>query len=168
MRLFRGFDMEQTEDRTSEDLEGLIDMEKERAIKANEVYRKVCEERGIKVSSWQDFSAWKEYVNGEIGETQFTEKVKTELEDFAKSFGKYMVVEKKDTTADKEEEDKKDRAKRANAIYKKVCEEAGLSLCFFNNFSTWSDYVKGQIDDSDFAQKAQQEVLKMEAEAKNN
>lgn len=144
----------------------LSEAEKERADKANQVFRKACEERGLKVSAWQDFSAWKQYVEGEIGEAQLSDKVKEELEDFTKSFGKYMVVEKQEDKAAKKEDEKRERARLATAIYKKVCAETGMKLCFFNNFGVWSDFVEGKIGEMEFTEKARQESAKLEAEAK--
>lgn len=156
----------QDSNKKTHELGSLSETEKERADKANQVFRKVCEERGIKVSAWQDFSAWQKYVEGEIGEAQLTDRVKQELEDFTRSFGKYMVVEKQESKAAKEEDQKRERARLANAIYKKVCEEAGLTLCFFNNFGVWSDFVEGKIDEAEFTQKAHEESVKMAMESK--
>jgi hypothetical protein len=55
----------------------------------------------------------------------------------------------------------KDRARLANRIYRRVCEEAGMELCFFNDFIPWSDYVKGAINESELYEKAREEIMKI-------
>ena len=143
------------------DLENLSGVQKERAIQANEVYKKLCEEMGMRVCSWRSFEAWQEFVDEKIGESQLTERARNELDQFSKTFGKYLVVEREDPKPVEEETEKKERAKQANKIYKSVCNDTGLTACFFNNFSTWSEYVKGNIDESEFYEKAKEEVEKM-------
>jgi hypothetical protein len=133
---------------------------KERDEQAQKLYCDVCEESGLKVSSWQNFDAWKEFVDGKVNEAVLTEKAETELVEFAKSFGKYLVIEKEDPTAS-DDADKKERAKRANRIYRKLCEASGLTLCFLSSFSTWSDFVEGRITESEFLEQAKLEVEKM-------
>lgn len=134
--------------------------EKERAEQAQKLYCDVCEESGLKVSSWQHFDAWKEYVDGKVNETVLAERAETELAEFAKSFGKYLVIEKEDPTPS-EDDEKKQRAKRANRIYRKLCEASGLTLCFLSSFSTWSDFVEGRITEEEFLEQAKLEVEKM-------
>lgn len=140
--------------------QGLTKEEQERAEQAQKLYCDVCEERGLKVSSWQNFDGWKEYVDGKVNETVLTEKAQEELVEFAKSFGKYLVIEKEDPTTSGDAE-KRQRAKRANRIYRKLCEAAGLKLCFLNSFGTWSDFVEGRITESEFLEQAKLEVEKM-------
>jgi glucose-6-phosphate 1-dehydrogenase len=140
--------------------------EKERTEKANEVYCKACEESGLKVASWENFAAWQEYVDGKIDDTQLVERVRQEMEQFAGRFGKYLVVANEDPVPVKKEQEKRDRARQANKTYKKVCEEAGIDVCFFSNFSTWSEYVQGGMSDADFYDQAKVEVRKMSTESK--
>jgi hypothetical protein len=137
--------------------------QEERSEQAQQVYCDACEESGLKVSSWENFDAWKEFVDGNVDETVLTEKAQTELEEFAKSFGKFLVIDKEDPTHSDDAE-KKERAKRANKIYRKLCEAAGLTLCFFNSFSTWSDFVEGRITESEFLEQAKLEIDKMARE----
>jgi len=134
--------------------------DQERTEQAGQVICDACEEGGIKVSSWKDFNAWQEYVDGSINENVLKDKAQAELAEFAKSFGKYLVIEKEDPTPPDDAE-RKDRVKRANKIYRTLCEATGLTFCFFNNFATWSDYVEGKINETEFLQKAKLEVEKM-------
>jgi hypothetical protein len=135
-----------------------------RAEKAGEAYCEACEEKGIKVSSWEEFDAWKKYVDGKIDEEILAVKAGAELTEFAKSFGKYLVVEKEDPTPS-DDEKQKERVKRANRIYRKLCDATGLTFCFLNSFSTWSDFVEGKISESELLEKAKLEVEKMVKEA---
>jgi hypothetical protein len=132
----------------------------DRAGQADEVYCEACEENGVKVSSWQEFDAWKEYVDGKIDEQILADKAETELAEFTKSFGKYLVIEKEDPTPS-ENGEKKERVKRANRIYRKLCDATGLTFCFLNGFGAWSDFVDGKISEVEFLEKAKLEVEKM-------
>jgi hypothetical protein len=135
----------------------------ERVVRANEIYREICRITGLKVSEWQDFPAWAEYVDGKIGETQLGEKAKTELEQFSRSFGKYVVIQTEDHKHEEEEETKK-RAKQANKIYRMMCREAGLMVCFFHDFTSWSEYVEGKIDDAEFTERVKREIERIAAD----
>ena len=139
-------------------LEALSPAEQERVDRANEFYTRIFSERGVRVSSWHDFGAWKEYVDGRIGESELDEKAKTELEDVSQQFGKYVVIREEPPDYLKEGTVERERAKLAHKIYRKVCKDAGLTLCFFNDFKTWSDYVRGVIGESEFYEKAKIEV----------
>jgi len=155
---------ERVMERTSqgdEDEKKMLDEEGEgRAGKADEAYCEACEEKGIKVSSWEEFDAWKKYVDGKIDEQILADKAETELAEFAKSFGKYLVIAKEDPTPSDGGE-KKERVKHANKIYRKLCDATGLTLCFLNSFGTWSDFVDGKISEVEFLEKAKLEVEKM-------
>jgi len=149
-----------------EDLNRPVKSDEERTLQANEVCGRACEESGVKVSSWRHFAAWKEYVDGTIGESQLAEKAKTEMEEFSKSFGKYLIVASKDDSASSsEEEEKKNRAKRANKIYRKVCSEAGMKVYFFHDLASWIDFVEGKISESEFYERAKLEIGKMKGES---
>ena len=134
----------------------------QRALTANGFYSKICEENGLKVVSWQSFGAWKEYVDGQIDESQLNTKVRVELEELSSTFGKYVVADKDEESKHfKEEKEKLDRAKQANKIYRLVCAETGMKVSFFQDFSSWSDFVEGKIDETEFYQRARSEVEKM-------
>ncbi|MFP5213665.1 MAG: hypothetical protein ACLGPL_09820 [Acidobacteriota bacterium] len=57
-----------------------------------------------------------------------------------------------DFSPSKVDSDERSRAKVANRIYRKACDEAGVKQqCFFKNFGLWSDFVKGRISESEFS-----------------
>jgi hypothetical protein len=133
----------------------------DRADQANEFCGDECRKNRMKVSSWKDFTAWKEYVDGKISDTQLAEKAKMEIAEFSRVFGKYIVIEKAEDKHSDEEEEKKKRAKRANKIYREVCAETNLNVCFFHGFISWSDYVEGRITESEFYERARAEIKQM-------
>jgi predicted solute-binding protein len=136
--------------------------QEERMNVADEVCRKACEDSGLAVASWQNFDGWKEYVEGQIGESQLTERAKDEVQEFSGIFGKYVVIDKNEESRHQEEEEKKkERAKQANKIYREVCREEGLTVCFFRDFSSWSDFVEGRITELMFRERAKQEADKI-------
>lgn len=137
----------------------------ERARQADAMYRKLCDEMGMRVCSWQEFGAWQEYVDEKIEDSQLAEKARSELQQFSTTFGKYLIVEKAEPGKAEAKAAKKERTKKANKIYKKVCDETGIEVCFFNNFSTWSEYVDGKMDDAEFYEKAKSEMTKMMQDA---
>ncbi|MGV8074097.1 MAG: hypothetical protein AB2L11_06040 [Syntrophobacteraceae bacterium] len=149
--------------------EEALDPEATRVDRADELCCRACTEAGVKVSSWEDFVAWQKYVDGSIGESQLSEEAREEVEQFAKSFGKYVVIKKEETTKEsKEEAEKKERIRRANKIYRKVCSDAGLNVHFFHDFTSWSGYVNGQISESDFYEKALIEVKEIAGKAEQS
>lgn len=145
--------------------EAMNDIERERAVYANKVYCKACDENGIKICSWENFSAWKEYVDGNIGEEQLVEKAEEELKTFSDTFKKYTVPKEEDLSASKQKEMEQSRVKQANKTYKRLCVESGLNLCFFKDFSSWKDYVHGSLSEAEFVEKAREEAKKMADEA---
>jgi hypothetical protein len=46
-----------------------------------------------------------------------------------------------------------------------VQKATGLTFCFFNSFTVWSDYVQGKMNEKDFLEKAKLEVEKMVGES---
>ncbi|HQN19516.1 MAG TPA: hypothetical protein PKV86_10265 [Syntrophobacteraceae bacterium] len=132
----------------------------ERAEQAVQAYCRACEGTGVKISSWQDFDAWLDYVAGDINEDTLTDKAQIELTEFAGSFGKYLVIDREDPSSSDDTE-KKNRVKRANRIYRKLCDAAGLTFCFLSDFATWSDFVEGKISEEELTKKAKSEVEKM-------
>jgi hypothetical protein len=144
---------------------GLSEAEKQRVVRANQAYCEACEENGIKVCSWESFQSWKDYVDGKIDDTQLTESAANDLKEFKNVFQKYTIIHEDEPKVSTEDTIKKERAKLANRIYKKMCNESGLSYCFFKNFGTWSDYVNGNIGDLEFVEKVRLEVGNMGQEA---
>lgn len=144
-------------------LEGLTEDQRERALHANEIYGKACEESGIRVFSWQNFKAWQDYVDGKITDSELSEKARSELDQFSQSFGKYVVMKKDDHKQADEETEKRKRAKRANKIYREVCSETGMTVCFFHDFLSWSDFVEGKIEETEFYERVKREIREMAA-----
>lgn len=140
--------------------------EQELAAKANELFHEICNEEGIRVSNWMDFPAWKSYVRGDMEDSELEEQAKIEIEDRAGTFGKYLVIKEEEPSSVLDPAER-ERARRANSIYRKICKDMGLTLCFFHDFSTWSDYVKGRIDEAEFYKRAKAEAEKMADKAKS-
>ncbi len=134
---------------------------KERCEKANEAYCEECDKQGVKVCSIDEFQARQEFLDGRIDEGQLQAKAAAELSEYAKTFGKYLVVKDQQPVAKDEDAEKKDRARLANKVYKQVCSEEGLTVCFFSDFSSWSEYVKGEIEDSELYGRAKAEIEKL-------
>ena len=143
----------------------MTDAQRERAIFANKVYCKACQENRLKICSWDNFSAWRDYVDGKIGETELAEKAQDELKSFTETFRKYTIVSEEESRGTEREDLRRGRAKHANDIYRKVCVDSGLSHCFFKNFSDWTDYVDGGIGEAEFVEKARAQVDRMAIEA---
>jgi hypothetical protein len=141
--------------------ESLSAPRKERAIQAKRTYCKACEEHGVKACSWENFSGYQDYVDGRISHSELAGRADEELKDLTRAFGKYTVVEREESAVPRNESEKIERARSANKVYKRVCSESGLAQCFFSNFATWSDYVHGKIDESEFSEKAKLEVEEM-------
>lgn len=149
--------------REASSLEGLTEAQKDRALHADEIYCKACEDSGIHISSWHNFKSWHEYVDGKIDDAELSEKARSELDQFSKSFGKYVVIKKDDPKQAEDETEKKKRAKQAGKIYREVCGEAGITICFFHDFISWSDFVEGKIDESEFHERVKREIREITA-----
>ena len=140
----------------------------ERAIQAYDLYFELCGEAGLKVVSWQDFQAWKEYVDGSINESQLNNRARSELSELYTNFGKYIVVDKNEERKQlEEEEEQRQRARQANKIYRRVCSEVGIRVSFFQDFASWSDYVEGKISEAEFYERAKSEVTRVIARLKS-
>lgn len=140
-----------------------MEQNKERIIRANQIFCSVAEEKGMKICSWEAMPGWYGFVNGHITEAELTAQAEDEMAQFAQTFSKYTVVEK-DASVEKEKEARQKKAKAANKIYKKACADSGKSFCFFKNFSSWQEFVEGRIGDDELYGKAVEEVEKLIAE----
>jgi hypothetical protein len=85
------------------------------------------------------------------------------FEQYSQTFGKY-INGKDGKQFSEEEKQKRDRAKKANRIYKQVCEDIGLKACFFSNFGEWSEYVDGRMSESEFQSHAVSRAQQMIAD----
>jgi hypothetical protein len=139
----------------------------ERGDRANAVCNEACAECGVKVSCWSDFDAREEFIEGRIDETELNKRAASEIGVHAQAFGKYLVIDKDEPESMREETHKRDRAKQANKIYRKVCDEAGMTLCFFSDFSSWRDFVKGSMSDGEFYDRAREEAQKITESSQN-
>lgn len=133
----------------------------DRCDRASKVCGEACKECGVKVASWDQFDARKDYIDGQIDEVQLKERAAAEVSQHAQAFGKYLVIDQEESESERAEELKRERARQANKIYRKVCDEAEMTLCFFSDFSSWSDYVKGDLTDAELFDRAKQEAQKI-------
>ncbi len=97
---------------------------------------------------------------------ELKEQAKAEMNNLAKTFGKYVVIKEKEPLSVRKNPIERETARLANRIYKKICEDMKISLCFFSDFSTWSDYVRGRIGEAEFHSRARVEAEKMISHAK--
>jgi hypothetical protein len=135
---------------------------RDRSIFAARVFCRLCEEHKIKTCSWEKSPAWREYVEGKIDEVELALRAEANIRDFVK-----MVWESGDSKAPAvkvSQDQKAQRAKIANKIYRNACTKSGLNNCFFKNFETWSEYVNGMMDEDAFIESAIFEVLEIKRE----
>ena len=132
--------------------------EEEKIQEAGQIVCKACEDSGLKVSSWEDFPAWKEFVAGEITEEELVERARRELNDTSRVFGKYLVMDREDPAIREKEVRKRELAKQANRIYRELCDAEGLTMCFFKDFGAWGDFVGGHISEAEFLERVRDEA----------
>jgi len=144
------------------DVQEVREQDVQRSLHANEFYLRIFKESGLPIVSWHDFSSWKEFVDGNISEAQLSDQAKLEMQELSKSFGKFVFVDKNEERRRLDEEkEKRERAKQANKIYRKVCQDEGLEVSFFQDFVSWSDYVEGKIDEEEFYDRVRAEVKRI-------
>ncbi|MGC8494584.1 MAG: hypothetical protein ACP5SH_22910 [Syntrophobacteraceae bacterium] len=137
----------------------------ERIKKANKTYCDGHEQEGIEVCSFEEMPGWQLYMKGEIGEDELPERARKELAEMDRTFGKYLREDEGGPgPKDKEKEPLDERAAIAKKIYRKACVDSGMSPCFFKNFSTWQQFVHGEIGEAEFYEKAREEIRKIGAE----
>jgi hypothetical protein len=139
--------------------------ESERTERAGEAFCQACHDSGVSTVSWENFDGHQEYVEGKIDDAKLAERAQVEMNDFSRSFGKYLVIAQEEPTP-REPSEKKDRIRQANKIYRETCRDQGMTVCFFKDFSTWSDFVEGRIEESQFLGKAKAELAEMMAKEK--
>jgi len=132
-----------------------------RVVRAKEIYSNLLRERGLKAVSWDEFPAWNEYVQGQISDPELNEKAKMEMNNLELTFGKHLVTHEEGSSSVLKDPVKRARAKLANKIYQKICRDQQVEVCFFTNFSSWSDYVRGVIGESEFCRRAEEELEQM-------
>jgi len=72
------------------------------------------------------------------------------FEQYSHTFGKFLSDKEGGKKSSEEEKLMRERAKKANRIYKQVCEDLQMDACFFSNFGEWSQYVEGKMNDAEF------------------
>lgn len=88
------------------------------------------------------------FSRGPMGEGPIGEHAGTGFEQYSQTFGNLRKDEGKEFS--EQEKERRGRAKKAYRIYKRVCEDVGLKLCFFSNFGDWAEYVDGRMSDAQF------------------
>ncbi|MGO8942127.1 MAG: hypothetical protein ACLQJ7_00430 [Syntrophobacteraceae bacterium] len=91
------------------------------------------------------------FATGDMGQNPMDEQARRSFEpQYSQTFGKHLSDK---DGGEKFSEGKKlirERAKKANRIYRKICEDLDMDACFFSNFGEWSDYVEGKMSDAEF------------------
>jgi len=86
------------------------------------------------------------------------------LEQYSHTFGEYFSDKVGEKKSSEEEKLIRERAKKANRIYKQVCEDLQMEACFFSNFGEWSEYVAGKMSDAEFQGHALTRAQQMKVE----
>ncbi len=79
-------------------------------------------------------------------------------EQYSQLIGKPLISKAENLARDKDEQQRRKRAKRANEIFRSVSHGAGLNTFFFDKFLVWSEYVEGRLNDEEFAERVREEV----------
>jgi len=83
-----------------------------------------------------------------------------EVEQYSQLIGNSLnfTAKAENPADDKEKEQTRKRAKRANQISRTVSKSAGLHPFFFDKFLVWSDYVEGRVNEEEFTERVREEV----------
>ena len=104
-----------------------------------------------------------QFASGDMGQNPLDEQAGRSFEQYSQIFGKYLSDKEGEKNFSEEEKLRRERAKKANRIYKQVCKDLSLSAFFFNNFGDWSEYVEGKMSDAEFQGHAITRAQKMMA-----
>jgi len=91
-----------------------------------------------------------QFAGDYMGQNPLDEQATRSFEQYSQTFGKYLSGKEGEKNFSEEEKLRRERAKKANRIYKQVCEDLHLNAFFFNNFGDWSEYVDGRMGDVEF------------------
>jgi len=138
-----------------------MENKKKRIVKATKAFCDEAENKDLEICSWEEMPGFDSFVEGRITEAELAEQAQDEMAQFVKKFEKYTVIQRDVSTVDEKKEAKLKKAKVANKIYRKACAETGKSLCFFNNFTSWQEFVEGRIGDGELYDKAREEIEKL-------
>ena len=105
------------------------------------------------------------FAGGDMGQNPMDEQARRSFEQqYSQTFGKHLLDKDGGEKFSEEERLRRERAKKANRIYKTVCEDLNMNACFFNNFGEWSDYVGGKMSDAEFYSHATARAQQMKAD----
>jgi hypothetical protein len=104
------------------------------------------------------------FANSDIGQGFMDAQGTRGLEQYSHTFEKYLSDKEGGKKASEEEKLIRERAKKANRIYKQVCEDLQMDACFFSNFGEWSEYVEGKMSEAEFHGHAMTRAQQMRAE----
>ena len=138
----------------------------ERIKKANKIYCEEHERQGIDICCWDKMPGWQSFLKGEITESELCEQAKEELSRMEETFGKYLREDDREDTPEEQAQAQgafAEKARIANRIYRQACVDSGQSLCFFKNFATWQQFVHGEMPESEFYERAREEISKVGA-----
>lgn len=105
-----------------------------------------------------------QFASGDMGQNPLDEQARRSFEHYSQTFGKYLSDKEEEKNFSEEEKLRRERAKKANKIYKQVREDLRLSACFFNNFGDWREYVDGRMGDAEFYEHAMTRARQMMAD----
>jgi hypothetical protein len=101
-------------------------------------------------------------LKGEITKTQLCKPSKEELAGLYQVFSKYLCNDEDNEHPEPPKEGPLGgKVRIANKLYRQACVDSGVSLCFFKNFSTWQQFVHGEIEETEFYVKALEEIRKL-------
>lgn len=90
----------------------------------------------------------------------------TPKEEMPVPFGSGLVNVSNDGHGIGMEDDKRRLAKRANQIYRTLCDELALQQCFFYGFRAWSEFVDGKMNETKFYEAAKAEAQDVVAKSR--
>jgi len=102
-------------------------------------------------------------INPGFGQGPYDEQARIGLEQYSQTFSKLIAGKVEGKEYSEQEKQRRDRAKKANKIYKGVCEDIGLKACFFSNFGDWTEYIDGKMSDAEFRMNAVEKARQMAA-----
>ncbi len=105
------------------------------------------------------------FAGGDMGQNSTDEQARRSFElQYSQTFGKHLSDKDRGEKFSEEKRLMRERAKKANKIYRKVCEDLQMGACFFSNFGEWSEYVEGKMSDAEFHGHATVRAQQMQAD----
>ena len=72
-----------------------------------------------------------QFASGDMGQNPLDEQAGRSFEQYSQTFGKYLSEKEGEKNFSEEEKLRRERAKKANRIYKQVCEDLRLGSLLF-------------------------------------